>query len=184
MDHPVVHIAYEDAQAYAQWAGKRLPTEAEWERAARGGLDRKAFVWGDQFMPGGNHRANLFQGHFPHENTASDGYQATSPIQSFPANGYDLYGMAGNVWEWVEDWYRPDYYETLAAQEGVTKNPHGPAESFDPEEPGISKRVQKGGSFLCTAQYCTRYMPGSRGRGEPSTGTNHVGFRLVKDGVQ
>lgn len=183
MDHPVVHIAYEDAQAYAQWAGKRLPTEAEWERAARGGLDRKAFVWGDKFMPEGDHQANLFQGHFPHKNTAADGYLATSPVKSFPANGYDLYGMAGNVWEWVQDWYRPDYYETLAAQGGVTNNPRGPADSFDPEEPGISKRVQKGGSFLCTAQYCTRYMPGSRGRGEPSTGTNHVGFRLVKDGI-
>lgn len=184
MNHPVVHIAYEDAQAYAQWAGKRLPTEAEWERAARGGLDRKPFVWGDKFMPEDGHQANLFQGHFPHQNTGADGYRATSPVKSFPANGYDLYGMAGNVWEWVEDWYRPDYYETLAAQGRVTKNPRGPADSFDPEEPGISKRVQKGGSFLCTAQYCTRYMPGSRGRGEPTTGTNHVGFRLVKDGAQ
>ena len=184
MDHPVVHIAYEDAQAYARWAGKRLPTEAEWERAARGGLDRKPFVWGDKFMPEDGHQANLFQGHFPHKNTAADGYLATSPVKSFPANGYDLYGMAGNVWEWVQDWYRPDYYETLAAQGGVTNNPRGPGDSFDPEEPGISKRVQKGGSFLCTAQYCTRYMPGSRGRGEPSTSTNHVGFRLVKDGTQ
>ena len=182
MLHPVVHIAYADALTYAQWARKRLPTEAEWEWAARAGLDRKAFVWGDEFMPNGDHQANIFQGDFPHHNTAADGYRSTSPVKAFPASGYGLYGMAGNVWEWVADWYHPDYYQALALN-GTSLNPKGPADSFDPEEPGVSKRVQKGGSFLCTSQYCARYMPGSRGRGEPNTSTNHVGFRLVKDAV-
>lgn len=181
MNHPVVHIAYEDAEAFAKWAGKRLPTEAEWEFAARGGLDRKAYVWGDAFAPNGETQANTFQGHFPDQNTGADGYLATSPVKSFPANGYGLFDMAGNVWQWTSDWYRADYYKTLAAQGGIVDNPRGPSDSMDPAEPGIAKKVQKGGSFLCTDQYCSRYMPGSRGRGAPETGSNHVGFRLVKD---
>lgn len=180
-DHPVVHVTFEDALAYANWAGKRLPTEAEWERAARGGLDRKRFVWGDEHMPGGQHQANTFQGKFPHDNSLADGYRATAPVTVFPANGYGLHGMAGNVWEWVSDWYRPDYYQTLTALDAPVENPLGPGDSFDPAEPYVPKRVQRGGSFLCTPEYCTRYMPGSRGRGEPGTSTNHTGFRLVKD---
>ena len=180
MDHPVVHIAFEDAQAYAKWAEKRLPTEAEWEFAARGGLAGKKYPWGDEFRPRGKFMANTFQGHFPERNTAEDGYVATNPVKAFPANAYGLYGMAGNVWEWVSDWYRPDYYGRLASTGGTARNPGGPPDSFDPSEPGVQKRVQKGGSFLCTDQYCARYMPGGRGKGAPDTGTNHLGFRLVK----
>lgn len=180
MYHPVVHIAYEDAEAFAQWVGKRLPTEAEWELAARGGLDRKKYIWGDEFTPHGKFQANTFQGHFPDRNTAADSYRATAPVKSFPANGYGLYDMAGNVWEWTSDWYRADYFQSLA-KGGVADNPQGPADSVDPTEPGIPKKVQKGGSFLCTDQYCIRYMPGARGRGASDSGSNHVGFRLVQD---
>ncbi len=181
MDHPVVHIAYEDAVAYCNWAGKRLPTEAEFEFASRGGLDRKLYTWGDEFMPGGKHMANTFQGHFPDTNTDEDGYPATAPVGSFPANGYGLFDMAGNVWEWTSDWYRPDYYQTLAVTGEITMNPKGPADSFDPNEPGVKKRVHRGGSFLCTDQYCSRYIAGGRGKGELDTGTNHLGFRCVRD---
>ena len=182
MDHPVVHIAYEDAETYAKWAGKQLPTEAELEYAARGGLSRKRFVWGDSFMPDGHAMANTFQGHFPDRNTHEDGYISTSPVQGFPPNGYGLYGMAGNVWEWTADWYRHDTYARRVGNGEPVRNPHGPSirESFDPSEPGVAKRVHKGGSFLCTDQYCARYMPGGRGKGAPDTGTNHLGFRLVR----
>jgi formylglycine-generating enzyme len=181
MDHPVVHVAYEDVLAYAKWGNKRLPTEAEWEFAARGGLDGKPYVWGDEFRPHGKFMANTFQGHFPDKNTGEDGFLSTSPVKAFPPNGYGLYGMAGNVWEWVSDWYRPDYYAQLAAAGGIAHNPKGPIDSFDPMQPGAIKRVQKGGSFLCTDQYCARYMPGGRGKGEPDTGTNHTGFRCIRD---
>jgi formylglycine-generating enzyme required for sulfatase activity len=179
--YPVVHIAYEDAVAYAKWAEKRLPTEAEFEFAARGGLDRKPYAWGDEFRPAGQFMVNTFQGHFPDKNTGEDGYGAAAPVASFPPNRYGLYDMAGNVWEWTSDWYRHDYYRMLIAQGPVAVNPRGPENSFDPSEPGVKKRVHKGGSFLCTDQYCARYIAGGRGKGEPDTGTNHLGFRLVKD---
>lgn len=181
--YPVVHIAYEDVLAYAKWAGKRLPTEAEFEFAQRGGLDRKPYSWGDEFKPGGQFMANTFQGHFPDKNTKEDGYAAVAPVASFPPNGYGLYDMAGNVWEWTSDWYRHDYYKTLAARGMVAVSPQGPADSFDPSEPGVKKKVHKGGSFLCTDQYCARYIAGGRGKGEPDTGTNHLGFRLVRPGA-
>lgn len=179
MNHPVVEIAYEDAVAYCKWAGKRLPTEAEFEFASRGGLDRKRYDWGDEFMPNGRHMANTFQGHFPDTNTGEDGYADTAPVGSYRANGYGLFDMAGNVWEWTSDWYRADYYETLAASGQVAVNPTGPADSLDPTEPGVRKRGMRGGSFLCTDQYCSRYIAGGPGKGEPDTGTNHLGFRCV-----
>lgn len=176
---PVTHIAYEDAQAYAQWAGKRLPTEAEWEFAARGGLTGQLYPWGDKFKDQ-KWMANSHQGNFPDRDSGADAYVGVAPVAQFLANGYGLYDVGGNVWEWTSDWYRPDYYAQLAATGTTARNPTGPAESFDPEEPGIQKRVHRGGSFLCTDQYCSRYMVGTRGKGEVSTGTNHLGFRCVK----
>lgn len=179
--YPVVQIAYLDAVAYAKWAGKRLPTEAEWEFAARGGLAGKPFVWGDEFRPKGRWMANTFQGHFPNTDTGKDGFVGISPAAHYPPNKYGLYDMAGNVWQWTSDWYRPDYYKQLAAVGGITRNPHGPEKPFDLEEPHEQKKVHRGGSYLCTDQYCSRYIVGTRGKGEISTGTNHLGFRCVKD---
>jgi formylglycine-generating enzyme len=163
-DHPAVHIAWDDAQAYAKWAGKRLPTEAEYEFAARGGLDGKHFAWGDELKPGGAWPANIWQGQFPSQDRGEDGYRTTSPVKAFPPNGFGLYDVGGNVWQWCADWYRPDYFAQMKAQ-GTVRNPQGPGDSVDPQEPGIPKRVQKGGSFLCSDQYCARYHAGSRGRG-------------------
>jgi formylglycine-generating enzyme required for sulfatase activity len=178
--HPVVHIAYEDAAAYAKWADKRLPTEAEWEFAARGGRTGEAYPWGKELNPGSRWLANIWEGEFPARNSAADGYAGTAPVAAFPANGYGLHDVSGNVWEWCSDWYRPDAYARDA--QGVVRNPSGPAQaqSFDPEEPGVPKRVLRGGSFLCTDQYCTRYMLGTRGKGAPDTGSNHIGFRCVR----
>jgi formylglycine-generating enzyme required for sulfatase activity len=176
---PVVHVAYEDAVAYATWAGKRLPTEAEWEFAARGGLAGKPFVWGDEFRPNGKWMANTYQGLFPVSDDGADGHAGIAPVAQYAPNGYGLYDMAGNVWQWTSDWYRPDYYAQLAGR--VAWNPKGPESAFDPSEPGQAKKVQRGGSFLCTDQYCSRYVVGTRGKGEISTGTNHLGFRCVAD---
>jgi formylglycine-generating enzyme required for sulfatase activity len=177
---PVVHIAYEDALAYSAWAGNRLPSEAEWEFAARGGLTGQVYAWGNDFRGEGQWMANTHQGHFPDHDTAADGHVGIAPVAQFPPNAYGLYDMGGNVWEWVSDWYRPDYYAALAAAGGIARNPRGPASSFDPAEPGERKRVMRGGSFLCTDQYCSRYMVGTRGKGDIATGTNHLGFRTVR----
>ncbi len=173
-DDPVVHVCWDDAEAYARWAGKRLPTEAEWEYAARGALDRKQYVWGDEFRPEGRWNANTWQGRFPTQNSAADGYVRTARVGSFPPNGFGLYDMAGNVWEWCADWYRPDAYTSAQS-----RNPRGPESSFDPDEQGVPKRVMRGGSFMCSDEYCGRYRPGSRGKGAPDSGASHIGFRCV-----
>jgi sulfatase modifying factor 1 len=173
--HPVVHVAWEDAMAYARWAGKRLPTEAEWERAARGGLEGKRYYWGDELRPDGKWMANIWQGTFPVENSADDGFIGTAPVKSFPPNAFGLYDMAGNVWEWCADWYRPNYYAS-----SPKINPQGPESSIDPDGRDEPKRVQRGGSFLCSDNYCFRYRAGARGQGEPKTGLSHTGFRCVR----
>jgi len=174
-NYPVVHVCYTDALAYAKWCGKRLPTEAEWEFAARAGGANTTYYWGNELQPGGKWMANNFQGHFPDKDTAADGYEGTAPVKSFPANRFGLYDMEGNVWEWCSDFYRPDYY-----QMSPPANPQGPADSYDPDEPGAVKRVQRGGSFICSEQYCIRYKAGSRGKGEVSSGSNNLGFRCVQ----
>lgn len=177
LDHPVTQIAYQDAEAYAKWAGKRLPTEAEWEYAAKAGTHtNETYYWGEQQHENGKWLANIYQGEFPRNNSLEDGYETTAPVKSYPPNAYGLYDMEGNVWEWCADFYRPDYYS-----QSPKVNPKGPADSYDPQEPGLVKRVQRGGSFLCNDQYCERYKAGARGKGEVNSPTNNVGFRCVKD---
>ena len=179
--HPVVHIAYEDAEAYATWAGKELPTEAEWEFAARGGLEGAEFTWGDEFMPGEKHMANSWQGDFPNENLLEDGFEWTAPVGSYPANGYGLYDMAGNVWEWTTDWYQE--HNKIQQTCCGSFNPRGGKreESFDPCQPDIEipRKVMKGGSFLCAPNYCKRYRPAARMAQPVDTSTCHLGFRCI-----
>lgn len=178
-DHPVVHVSWDDAVAYAQWAGKRLPTEAEWERAARGGLEGKPYVWGDAPPSDTVIVANIWQGRFPDENSARDGFVRTAPVGSFMPNGFGLYDMAGNVWEWCADWYQRDLARTRADLT-VIRNPTGPARGIDPRRPYMPQRVQRGGSFLCNDGYCSRYRPSARHGCAPDTGMSHVGFRCAK----
>lgn len=173
---PVTQISYVDAEAYAKWAGKRLPTEAEWEFAARGGKANTKYYWGSELKPAGKWVANIFQGSFPDANSLEDGYKTVAPVKSYKPNAYGLYDMDGNVWEWCQDFYRPDYYKKSSA-----KDPKGPTDSYDPEEPGMAKRVQRGGSFLCSDEYCIRYKAGSRGKGEVTSASNNLGFRCVSN---
>jgi formylglycine-generating enzyme len=173
---PVVHMAYPDVVAYSQWAGKRLPTEAEWEFAARGGLAGKIYAWGSELKPGDKW---IYEGKFPVKDSGEDGFVGLAPVGQFEPNGYGLYDVSGNAWEWVSDWYRPDTYALRKRVGGVERNPQGPDSSNDPAEPSEKKRVHRGGSFLCSDQYCTRYMVGTRGMGEVSSAANHLGFRCV-----
>jgi formylglycine-generating enzyme len=185
--HPVVHVAYEDAEAYASWAGKELPTEAEWEFAARGGLDGKTFTWGDEHFPDGKAMANSWQGEFPWQNLLDDGYERTSPVGSFPANGYGLYDMAGNVWEWTCDWFVLRHAdEVVAPCCGPAVNPRiiSPEKSYDAAQPQfrIPRKVVKGGSHLCAPNYCLRYRPAARQPQMIDTSMSHLGFRcLIRD---
>jgi formylglycine-generating enzyme required for sulfatase activity len=183
-DHPVVHIAYKDAEAYAKWAGKELPTEAEWEFAARGGLDGAEFAWGDEFTPGDKHNANTWQGSFPFENLEADGFARTSPVTAYPPNGYGVHDMIGNVWEWTSDWYTPKHTEDAKKACCIPENPRGGREqdSYDSCQPEIKipRKVLKGGSHLCAPNYCRRYRPAARHAQPVDTSTSHVGFRCIK----
>jgi formylglycine-generating enzyme required for sulfatase activity len=185
-DHPVVHIAYCDAVAYAEWAGKGLPTEAEWEFAARGGLDGAEYAWGSEFTPAGKYLANTSQGNFPHENLQTDGYERTSPVTAFPPNGYGIHDMIGNVWEWTSDWYSPWHEADVSDECCIAANPRGGREdaSYDPRQPEIKipRKVLKGGSHLCAPNYCRRYRPAARHAQPTDTSTGHVGFRCVARG--
>lgn len=181
-DHPVVHVAYKDAEAYAAWAGKELPTEAEWEYAARGGLDGTEFAWGDEFAPGGRHMANTWQGSFPHENLMEDGYARTSPVGGFPPNGYGLFDMIGNVWEWTTDWYSARYAAQKLGGCCVPHNPRGPESDTHEDCPApavVPRKVVKGGSHLCAPNYCRRYRPAARHSQPIDSGMSHIGFRCV-----
>jgi formylglycine-generating enzyme required for sulfatase activity len=180
-DHPVVHIAYEDAEAFAKWKNKRLPTEAEWEFASRGGRVQQTYSWGSEVTPEGKFMANTFQGSFPVRNLIEDGFEATAPVRTFPANEYGLYDMIGNVWEWTSDWYDATYFQMLAKTNAVSDDPQGPERTYDPLDPYAMKRVTKGGSFLCASNYCVNYRPSARQATSFDSGQSHIGFRCVKD---
>lgn len=177
--HPVVHIAHEDASAYCHWVNKRLPTEAEWEFASRGGQTSKPFDFANEILTEGRFMANVFQGSFPNHDLGEDGFVSTAPVKTFPPNAYGLYDMIGNVWEWTSDYYDPRYFEQLATNT-LTKNPKGPTHSFDPNEPGIVKYVTKGGSYLCATDYCSNYRATARQGTAFDSGQSHIGFRCVR----
>lgn len=166
-DHPVTHVSWHDARAYCVWSGTRLPTEAQWECAARGGLEARTYPWGDELLPGGRHRCNIWQGTFPSEDLGADGYTGTAPVRAFPPNGYDLYNVAGNVWEWCEDWFSPNYHRVTRAADPRYLVPSG-------------RRSMRGGSFLCHRSYCHRYRVAARGSNTPASSASHCGFRVVR----
>jgi formylglycine-generating enzyme len=182
-DHPVVHVTHSDAEAYAGWAGKELPTEAEWEFAARGGLDDAEFAWGDDFMPDGRQMANTWHGEFPHQNLSPQAYKRTTPVGSFPPNGFGLHDMIGNVWEWTTDWYSPKHEPEAPKACCIPENPRGGREegSYDPRQPAvrIPRKVVKGGSHLCAPSYCRRYRPAARHAQPVDTSMSHIGFRCI-----
>ncbi len=178
-NYPVVHISWDDAMAYCKWSSKRLPTEAEWEWAARGGLKDNKYPWGNEDIETAKPKANTWQGSFPDKNTDWDKFDRSSPVRSFQPNAFGLYDMAGNVWEWCSDWYRNDYYQQL--KNSFSENPKGPSSSYDPMEPTVPKKVVRGGSFMCNASYCKGYRVTSRMKTSPDTGLEHTGFRCVKD---
>jgi formylglycine-generating enzyme len=181
-DHPVVHVSYADAEAYAEWAGKELPTEAEWERAARGGFEGEEFAWGNELTPNGKYYANTWQGEFPWHNLEEDGFEGTSPVTAFPMNGYGIYDMIGNVWEWTTDWYSPSHLANKQKGGGILKNPRGSPqeESAAPRDRArIPRKVMKGGSYLCAPNYCRRYRPAARMAQPVDTSTCHLGFRCI-----
>ncbi|WP_276374546.1 formylglycine-generating enzyme family protein [Chryseolinea sp. H1M3-3] len=176
-NYPVVHVSWDDANAYAAWAGKRLPTEAEWEYAARGGVTNQPFFWGAEDAEQGSPKANTWQGQFPNVDTGWDKFEGLAPTKSFAPNNFGLYDMAGNVWEWCSDWYRPDYYGQLSASTAI--NPQGPETGYDPDEPTVPKRVVRGGSFLCHSSYCSGYRVSARMKTSADTSLEHTGFRCV-----
>ncbi|MEL0184125.1 MAG: formylglycine-generating enzyme family protein [Bacteroidota bacterium] len=178
-NHPVVHVSWYDAVAYCEWSGSRLPTEAEWEYASRGGLNNSVYSWGNEKLDEGNAKANTWEGVFPYSNTLRDGHLYTAPVKSYSPNGYGLYDISGNVWEWCSDWYNENYYSTL--KDKVTINPKGPKVSYDSNEPYSEKRVSRGGSFLCNKSYCSGYRNSMRMKTTPDTGSMHTGFRTVMD---
>ncbi|MGI9534158.1 MAG: formylglycine-generating enzyme family protein [Thermodesulfobacteriota bacterium] len=179
-NHPAIHVSWFDAERYCKWDGKRLPTEAEWEWAARGGLNDKNYSWGNEDIEKGKLKANTWNGSFPDFNNSKDGFKVTAPVKSFPPNNYGIYDIAGNVWEWTSDWYRPDYYAKVNKPEGI-KNPQGPKDSFDPAEPTAPKKIHRGGSFLCNDSYCSGYRVAFRMKTSPDSGLSHAGFRCVKN---
>lgn len=179
-DHPAIHISWYDASAYARWAGKRLPTEAEWEYAARGGQADQVYPWGNELKNDDKTKANFWQGEFPIFNQELDGFEKTAPVRSFAPNGYGLYDMAGNIWEWCDDWFHHEYYQCLVDNK-LSDNPQGPEGSFDPYQPSVPVKVVRGGSFLCNDSYCSGYRAGSRMKSSPDTGLEHTGFRCVRD---